>query len=86
MDYSRTIKEITQSLVEAFGKREQYDKTFTAKITAGSGNRYKVLSCGSTYTVSSTILCSVGDLVRVCAPCNNWQDLYVVENKKYYTN
>jgi len=80
-DYSNAIKQMTQSLVEAFGKKDKSDKTFTAKVTVVYGTKCKVLYSGNTYTVSSSIPCSVGDMVRVCAPCNNWQDLFVVENK-----
>lgn len=81
IDYSKTIKQMTESMVEAFGKKDQSDKTFTAKITVVYGKKCKILYCGNTYTASSSISCSVGDMVRVCAPCNNWQDLYVIENK-----
>lgn len=80
-NYSETIKQITHAMVESFGKREKYDKTFTAKITEVSDKKYKVLYCGNSYTVSSSMVCSVGDIVRVCAPCDNWLDLFVVENK-----
>ena len=54
--------------------------------------KVKMYVCGPTavsYThldvykrqVSTTIPCSVDDFVRVCAPCNNWRELFVVENK-----
>ena len=58
------------------------DKTFKARVTEIiSAYKIRVQYCGSTYTVSTTIPCSVDDFVRVCAPCNNWRELFVVENK-----
>ena len=86
MNYSEKINEMAQCILEYIKKsidtRSYSDKTFKAKITmVVSEDKYKVLYCGNTYTVSSSILCEVGDTVRVCAPCNNWQELYIVENR-----
>lgn len=58
------------------------DRIFTAKVTEViSPTQCKVLYSGKTLTVSTVNSCKVNDLVRVCAPSNNWTDLFIVENK-----
>lgn len=62
--------------------KAEYDKTFTANIDEKiSSTKATVQYNGMTYTVSSTIAFEEGDLVRVCVPCNNWNDLFIVENR-----
>lgn len=85
MNYNEVIEELVKSIKQAIdGIKEtlSYDKTFRAKVTEKINDRkYKILYCGTTYTVSSSILCEVGDFVRVCAPCNNWKDLFIIHNR-----
>lgn len=58
------------------------DKTFTAKVTEViSADKVRVQYCGSLYTASTTIPCSPEHIVRVCAPCNNWRELFIIENR-----
>lgn len=58
------------------------DKTFKARVTEIiTVYKIRVQYCGSSYTVSTSLPCSVNDIVRVCAPCNNWKELFVIENK-----
>lgn len=85
MDYYKTVDKTVLSFLtyikKAIDTKSYSDKTFTAKIADQAGpGKYKVLYCGNYYTVSSIIPCKNEDMVRVCAPCNNWQDLFVVQN------
>ena len=58
------------------------DRTFRAKVTEiVQTDKIRVLHNGKTYTVYSSIFCEVDDMVRVCVPCGNWQELYVIENR-----
>lgn len=84
MDQS-IINKITQSILENVKmalQKSNFDKTFKAKVTEVSNGKVKVLYCNNTYTVSSSTTCKAGDYVMVCAPCNNWQDLFVVTKTK----
>ena len=85
MDYNETIDKIITSILKQIKKaidtKSHSDKTFKVRIIKQLGiGKYQVMYCGNPYTVSSTIQCELGDTVRVCAPCNNWQDLFIVEN------
>lgn len=58
------------------------DRTFRAKVTEiVQTDKIRVLHNGKTYTVYSSIFCEVDDMVRVCVPCGNWKELYVIENR-----
>lgn len=88
MNYSQTIQKmadtITAQIYNMIKSKSYSDKTFTAKITEViNASKCKVLYCGNTYTVSTTIPVQINSLVRVCAPCNNWKDLFVVELIKF---
>lgn len=79
------INKITQSIIENIKSaltKGQFDKTFKAKVTEVSNGKIKVLYCNNTYTASSSITCKEGDYVMVCAPCNNWQELFVITKTK----
>ena len=86
MRYSQTIQKVADIIIDQMDnmiKKQTYsDKTFTTKVTEiVNTSKCKVLYCGNTYTVSTVVSVDIGDIVRVCAPCNNWRDLFVVENK-----
>lgn len=86
MDFVNIIQGMIESTLKTMrdcvDNKSHSDKTFTCKITEKiSAGKYKVLYCGGTYTVSSSTAYQVGDYVRVCAPCNNWRDLFVVCKK-----
>lgn len=73
---------ILSKIKKAVDDECSYDKTFTANIvTKPSDTRGLVSYKGTTHTVQSTIPFENGDLVRVCVPCNNWNDLFIVENR-----
>lgn len=60
-----------------------YDKTFRAKIVEIiSTNKCRVLYRGIEYSAKYDEMISVGDMVWVCAPSNNWDELYVQINFK----
>lgn len=86
MDYTSVIKEIAESILanikNGLDTKSYSDKTFTCKITNKGNNKYKVLYCGNTYTVTASDNYEVDDYVRVCAPCNNWNDLFIVCKSK----
>lgn len=81
IDFIQTIKELTQGLVEGFDyklKHATYDKTFKAEITGKvSADKYKIFYKGNYHTAKSRAVYQSGDIVRVCAPENNWSDLYI---------
>lgn len=59
-------------------KNIRYDKTFRAKILECiSDGKYKVLYKNKEYLAKSDYSLDIGDLVWVCAPENNWNELYV---------
>ncbi len=75
-----TVLSAVSKAIEKYGK---YDRTFTANVidVQNAQKRCVVMYNGTSYTASTTIDVSLGDLVRVCVPCNNWNDLFVVENR-----
>ena len=86
MSYSSFYKEFAETILSYVQKsidtKSYSDKTFKCQITGKVKDKYQVLYCGNIYTVSSSISCEIGDLVRVCAPCNNWNDLFIVCKSK----
>ena len=86
MSYSSFYKEFAETILSYVQKsidtKSYSDKTFKCQITGKVKDKYQVLYCGNTYMVSSSIPCEIGDLVRVCAPCNNWNDLFIVCKSK----
>ena len=85
-NYEQIVKNMATTIIKTISKsintKAKYDKTFKCQITGKVKGKYQVLYCSNTYTVSSSISCEIGDLVRVCAPCNNWNDLFIVCKSK----
>lgn len=86
MDTAEMVQAMCQSILDKcykmIKKEVGADKTFTAKVIEITNvNKCRILYCGVTYTVSTTVPVEVGNIVRVCAPSNNWLDLFVIENK-----
>lgn len=80
------IQTITESILSKMkllvDQKVNCDKTFTAKVTEViSPGKCRVLYSGNDYTISTAIPVRPGDVVRVCAPCNNWKELFITENK-----
>lgn len=70
-------KEIENIVEEKLGYAK-YDKTFRAKVIDQiSETKYKVLYKNVEYLVTCDLKVKIGDIVWVCAPQNNWDNLYV---------
>lgn len=82
MDYISIFKEFSTQLktvIENQISQANVDRTFKAVIIKKiSDGKYQVQYQRKKYTVSANKSYSVGDVVRVCAPCNDWSDLFVV--------
>lgn len=75
------VSSILTQVKKAIDKEGHYDKTFTAKVVnILSNNRIEALYNGTIVRASSSIQCNTGDFVRICAPQNNWGDLFVLIN------
>lgn len=73
------VREMARVIAELVYKKDTSDHSFKAKIVSvANSKKYEVLYSGNIYTVSSSTVCEVGDFVWVCAPCNNWNNLFVV--------
>lgn len=83
-EYVEIIKNLSAALYDElneFVKKSKYDRTFTGKITARvNDQRCKVLYSGKTYTTSIYTTYKIGDIVKVCIPCNNEIESFVVVN------
>ena len=90
IDYTEIIKNIVSSLKENFKlllKNANFDKTFKAKIVENiSGNKYKILYKGKYYTAISENELPIDKIVKVCAPQNNWSELFIVNSSSDLAN
>lgn len=69
-DIERMVTEKTRNM--------SYDKTFRAKIVDQiSTNKYTILYKNKGYPASCGWNVKIGDAVWVCAPRNNWNELYI---------
>lgn len=86
VNYNEIIKNIVASLKDSFKlliERADFDRTFKAKIIGKiSDNKYQILYRGHKYTVTSEDNVYTDQIVHVCAPQNNWSELFVVSSKK----
>ena len=75
LDY---ILQAINNLIEPKLDKLRYDKTYRAKVTAiiGSG-LYEVQIKDKKYTVGYSGALSIGDIVKVKAPLNNFSDIYI---------
>ena len=82
VNYDEIIKNIVSSLrenIKILINKAKFDITFKARVIENvSGNKYQVLYKGEKYTVVSNITLTKNQIVRVCAPQNNWNELFVV--------
>lgn len=78
-EYAEVARNLAKLMVDTFDKKDQSDKTIKAKVVAAKGNeKYEILYSGKRHTVSSSIPYTINDYVWVCAPCNNWNNLFIV--------
>ena len=82
MNYTELIKQLSANIIEAVKnliKKAEYDQSYKAKITeVVSGKKVKILLNGHTHAATTGISYEVGDIVWVCVPRNNWNNLYIV--------
>lgn len=59
-------------------EKAPFDKTFRAQVTESLGNgKYKVRYKGIEYTAKYSSTIAVNTWVYVCAPQNNWNELFI---------
>ena len=84
MNYTELIQQMAETIltkVKQSLEEVKCDKTITATVDAVlSPTKVRILYNGMTYTAQTGIGCSANDKVRVCAPSNNWNDLFVTTN------
>ena len=60
-------------------KSLKFDKTFSATVVEKvSDNKYEVFYRGKKFILSYNGTLSINQSVRVCAPQNNWNELFIV--------
>lgn len=80
------VQDITKTILDSVRKaidNAKFDRSFTAQVVlkeSDKKNTYTVLYNGMYLSASSAYDCVVGDIVRVCAPRNNWKELFIVAN------
>lgn len=75
LDY---ILQAINNLIEPKLDKLRYDKTYRAKVTAiAGGGLYEVQIKNTKYNVSYSGALSIGDVVKVKAPLNNFSDIYI---------
>lgn len=75
LDY---ILQAINNLIEPKLEKLRYDKTYRAKVTAIiGGGLYEVQIKDKKYTVGYGGALSIGDIVKVKAPLNNFSDIYI---------
>lgn len=89
MDYTEIIKNLCNSIYENvlhMSEKFKFDRTFDAVVVGlKSANKCYVEYQGRKYTCSYSSIVRVGDRVKICAPQNDWNMLYVVKNKTIST-
>lgn len=82
MNYSKNIDKIITSILSEvlhIIKGAKFDKTFKAKIIEKTDEgKYLILYMGNQYYAVCHAALNTGDIVRVCAPQNNWNELFIV--------
>lgn len=90
MNYTDTIKTISDAILGNLKKamdNAKFDRTFDAVVTeVESTSKCYVEYQGRKYTCSYSSIVRVGDRVKICAPRNDWNMLYVTKNKTLPTS
>ena len=80
--YETTITTLTESVlttVKQLLRKEAFDKTFRARITAPPENgSCRIEYQGAVYPARCSAPLKAGDYAYVCAPQNNWSELFVI--------
>ena len=70
---------ITSAIQKALATEGKYDRTYIAAVNEKiGGGKYTVTYNGGTHTARSNVSLNAGDLVMVCAPCNDDSALFVI--------
>lgn len=82
MNYTELMKQLSENIITAVRsliKTAPYDQSYKAKITeVVSSKKVKILLNGRTHAATTGTSYEVGDIVWVCVPRNNWNNIYVV--------
>lgn len=82
MNFQEVYKRIAEDINYLFTSKAdtlKYDKTFRAKVIGQiSANKYKVLYKNKEYNVRCDRELLAPNMVWVCAPQNNWDELFIV--------
>ena len=85
MDYTAIIKELCDAIynnIQRMAEKFKFDRTFDAVVKeVRSKSKCVVNYMGRNFTVDYSSIVKVGDRVKICAPKNDWNQLYVVFNK-----
>lgn len=88
MDYKEILISVTKTIVDVIDSnldKLTYDRTFKAKIVEViQDGIYKIKYKGNIYKVKSFVDCVIDDYVTVCAPCNEWNELFVVRRNGFF--
>ena len=82
-NYQRVINEISSAITDYLdnylARKAKFDKTFSATVVEKvSDNKYEVFYRGKKFMLSYNGTLSINQSVRVCAPQNNWNELFIV--------
>ncbi|MEY8338480.1 hypothetical protein AALB16_10735 [Lachnospiraceae bacterium 62-35] len=90
MNYNELWNEISNSLfthVKNLINKAPYDKTFKAKVLKKlSDKKYQILYKNAKYTAKYHGLVNTGETVHVCAPKNNWNELFILDGNQHFEN
>lgn len=85
MNYSEIIDILTNTIADYFSSVKDtfsYDRTFKARVVSPPVNGYcKVLYNKKELRANTSIPCQAGDYVMVCAPKNNWSELFIAAKR-----
>lgn len=85
MDYTDVIKNLCEAIyknVENMGEKLKFDRTFSAIVVGIKSNGKCIVEYqDKKYTCDYSAIVREGDRVKICAPNNNWNRLFVISNK-----
>lgn len=71
-------EEILKIVKKALKNQVECDRTFKGRIVEiVNPKKVKVMINGKVHTASTDKERSINEIVHVCAPCNNWNDLFI---------
>ncbi len=77
-DVYKKLAEDINYLVTAASENLKFDRTFRAQVTGVAKDGKCTISYkNKTYTARCSNQVSLNDAVWVCAPCNDWNSLYI---------